>query len=81
MINQVLFMEVRLIREYCRKHNLTMRTANEIFNENQIWKYIEDCYESLQTCGDEYILDDIEKFIGLGNAKSQSLQSQSHGTC
>lgn len=40
-----------------------MGVANKIFKENQIWSYIEDCYESLHTSGDEYILDDIEAML------------------
>ena len=68
MINEVLFMEVRLIREFCEKHNINTRKANEIFNEKQIWNYIEDCYESLHTSGDEYILNDIEEVLQLRGA-------------
>ena len=63
MINEVLYMEVRLIREFCKKHNVSMGVANKIFKENQIWSYIEDCYEALHTSGDEYILNDIEAML------------------
>ena len=52
MINEVLFMEVRLIRDFCEKYNLTMQVANKIFRENEIWSYIEDCYDALHTSGD-----------------------------
>ena len=63
MINEVLYMEIRLIREFCKRHLVSMGVANKIFKENQIWSYIEDCYESLHTSGDEYILDDIEAML------------------
>lgn len=63
MINEVLYMEVRLIREFCKKYHVSMGTANEIFKKNDIWSYIEDCYKALHTCGDEYILNDIEVMI------------------
>lgn len=68
MLNEVLFMEVRLIRDFCVKHNLTIKRANEIFEEKNIWKYIEDCYASLHTSGDEYILNDIEEVLKLRGA-------------
>ncbi len=68
MINEVLFMEVRLIRDFCEKYNLTMQAANEIFEGKKIWKYIEDCYESLHTSGDEYILNDVEEVLRLRGA-------------
>ena len=63
MINEVLYMKIRLIREFCKRHHVSMGVANKIFKENQIWSYIEDCYESLHTSGDEYILDDIEAML------------------
>lgn len=63
MINEVLYMEVRLIREFCKKHRVSMGVANKIFQENQIWSYVEDCYEALHTSGDEYILNDIEAML------------------
>ncbi len=66
MINEVLFMEVRLIRDFCEKYNLTMQVANKIFRENEIWSYIEDCYDALHTSGDEYILNDIESMLPEG---------------
>lgn len=66
MINEVLFMEVRLIRDFCEKYNLTMQAANKIFRENEIWSYIEDCYDALHTSGDEYILNDIESMLPEG---------------
>lgn len=66
MINEVLYMEVRLIRDFCKKHNMTMKRANEIFKENEIWSYIEDCYDALHTSGDEYILNDIESMLAEG---------------
>ena len=68
MINEILFMEVRLIQEFCEKHNISIRRGNEIFNENQIWNYMEDCYESLHTSGDKYILNDLEEVLQLRGA-------------
>ena len=60
MINEVLFMETRIFRAFCSKHNITAENGNMIFNLHKIWSYIEACYDMLHTNGDEYILDDIE---------------------
>jgi len=43
-----------------------MQVANKIFRENEIWSYIEDCYDALHTSGDEYILNDIESMLPEG---------------
>ena len=41
MINEVLFMELRLLRMFREKYNLTGCVANELFVKNGIWDYIE----------------------------------------
>ena len=60
MINEILFMETRIFREFCTKHNITAETGNKIFTLHKIWNYIESCYDMLHTNGDEFILNDIE---------------------
>ena len=34
-----------------------------IFNKFDIWKYLEECYDTLHMNGDDYILNDIEEII------------------
>lgn len=60
MINEILFMETRIFRAFCTKHNITACEGNKIFSLHRIWNYIESCYDMLHTNGDEYILNDIE---------------------
>ena len=59
MIDEKLYMEIRLFREFCTKFGFSASGTNELFKKHKIWQYIEDCYEIFHTCGDEYILDDI----------------------
>ena len=59
MIDEVLFMETRLLRAFCNRFQVDHIRANELFNSYKIWDYIERCYDFFHTCGDEYILDDI----------------------
>ena len=59
MIDEVLFMELRVFREFCSKFGFTSKKANSIFNAHKIWQYIESCYDLFHTCGDEYVLNDI----------------------
>ena len=63
MLNEVLFMEVRLFSEYLRKFKMKPKDANRVFEKYGIWKYIEDCYDMLHMNGDEYILNDIEYIL------------------
>ena len=68
MLNEVLYMEARLFREFCNMNNISPSHANDIFNKFQIWKYIESCYDTLHTTGDEYILDDIQNILAAKGA-------------
>ena len=63
MIDEVLFMEMRLFSEYCKRKRISAKMANRIFNRCGIWEYIESCYDSLHTGGDELVLEDIDLII------------------
>lgn len=63
MINEVLFMEMRLIQQFCKKHQCLSKDANALFNKYGIWKYIEECYDTLHMNGDEYILNGIDEIV------------------
>lgn len=68
MINEVLFMEMRLIQQFCKKHQCLSKDANALFNKYGIWKYIEECYDALYdeetglwTQGPDYFIDYFEQ--------------------
>ena len=63
MINEILFMETRIFREFCRRNDVSAEKGNEIFNAHRIWHYIESCYDILHMNGDEYIVNDIENIL------------------
>ena len=63
MINEVLYMELRLLQQFCQNHNYLSKDANALFNRYGIWEYIEDCYDTLHMNGDEYILNDINEIL------------------
>lgn len=63
MINETLYMEIRLLQQFCLKYNISSVQANRIFNDCNIWQYIEECYDMLHLSGDEYILNDINQII------------------
>ncbi len=63
MINEILYMEMRLLHQFCMKNNVLSAEANSIFKVYNIWEYIEECYDTLHLNGDEYILNDIEQIL------------------
>ena len=63
MLDEILFMEMRIFSAFLQKHKMKPKEANKLFEEYGIWDYIEECYDSLHTSGDEYILNDIEYIL------------------
>lgn len=69
MIDEVLYMEARVFREFCNRMSIPAKKANEIFNNYKIWEYIESCYETLHLSGDECVIDDIEHILAKRGIK------------
>lgn len=59
MINEILYMQLRLFRMFCDKYKLTAKNANKIFNDHKIWEYVNTCYDMLHLSGDDVAMDDI----------------------
>ncbi|MBQ8161846.1 MAG: DUF3791 domain-containing protein [Clostridia bacterium] len=62
-VNEVLFLEMRIFNEFLQKHGMQPSKANRLFENNGLWKFIEDNYDVLQMNGDEYVLDDVEYIL------------------
>ena len=69
MISEVLYMQIRLFQQFCERNKMSSVAANKLFKECAIWKYIEDCYDTLHMSGDEYILGDIQQIIAAKGVK------------
>ena len=52
-------MESRLFRLFCERYHLPSMIVNRLFNENSIWSYIEQTYDTLHLNGDESALTEI----------------------
>ena len=63
MIDEVLFMEVRVFRKFLRRFQMKAKDAYELFDAYDIWGYIEECYDILHMSGDECVLDDIQQIL------------------
>lgn len=51
------------LESYKQNHKLTGRATLKIFNEYKVFDYIESFYDVLHSTGQEYIVEDINKYI------------------
>ena len=63
MIDEILYMEIRLLDLFCHNYDVSSVQANRLFNNYGIWDYIEECYDTLHMSGDEYILSCITDIL------------------
>ena len=59
MLDEVLYMQVRLFRMFRERTGLTARQSNDVFNAAGIWDFVSSCYVYLHLSGDEAALDDV----------------------
>lgn len=59
MLDEVVFMQVRLFRQFQDRTGLGVSAANEIWDANDIWGFIRRCYGSLHLGSDDLALDDV----------------------
>ena len=68
MIDEVLYMQVRLFRMFQERTGLTSHAANQAFLKGDVWDFISSCYDVLHLSGDEAALEDVFKrldFVGV----------------
>ena len=68
MINEILFMEIRLLGKFCQRYKMSRAAASALFSKHKIWQYIESCYDTFHVNGDEYNLDDISNVLKVKGA-------------
>lgn len=69
MLDEILFMQMRLFRIYRDQAGISAQACNALFEAHGIWKFIADCYDYLHLEGDEAVLEDIRtKLAAEGSA-------------
>lgn len=63
MLNETLYMQTRLFRQFCNQNRMDSKRANNLFLKYKIWDYIDKCYGLLHLSGDESALDEISKIL------------------
>lgn len=65
MLDEILFMQARLFRMFLEQTHLSPTEAEEVFTNQGIWTFIEDCYDALHLSSDECALADINQKLAL----------------
>ena len=60
---QILYMQMRLVRLAARKWKTTIARAARFFDENGVFKYIEDFFGVFHVEGDLAIFNDIKNYL------------------
>ena len=68
LLDEVLYMEVRVFREFLKRFRMKAADAYVLFDKNGIWNYIESCYDVLHMSGDELVLNDIQQILQRNGA-------------
>lgn len=55
MIDEVLYMQVRIFRMFCERTSIDPQVANRLFLQAGVWRYIAECFDILHLGGDELI--------------------------
>lgn len=63
LLDEVLYMEIRVFREFLNRFRMKAADAYALFDKNDIWNYIESCYDVLHMSGDELVLNDIQLIL------------------
>lgn len=62
-MNKTIDFTVFCIESYKQAHNITGKDALKIFNDNNVFDYIESFYDVLHSTGQGYIVKDIDMYI------------------
>ena len=60
---QIHFMQVRLVRLAAEKWGRTIPAAARLMAENDVFRYIADCFGIFHVEGDRAVLEDIEEYL------------------
>ena len=63
MIDEVIYMQVRIFRMFCERSGLDPQSANRLFTRAGAWKFIADCFDSLHMSGDELAYEDVTQLL------------------
>lgn len=63
MKDEILNMQIRVIRQYAKKTDQTPKECFRIFKTNGIFEYIRSCYDLLHLNGDDCVVSDVMNIL------------------
>ena len=60
---QITFMQTRISRMASLRWGLSMRQVMQLFSENGVLEYIEECFDYFHLEGDEAVFEDVEEYL------------------
>ena len=63
LINEIIFMQIRIVRLFCERYALNVNAINKLFIDNKIYELIEDCYDSYHCGSDEIVYSDVRDIL------------------
>ena len=72
---QILYMQMRIVRLAARKWKTTVARAARFFDENGVFRYIEDFFGVFHVEGDNAVFDDIKKYLKNKGADIKAIEN------
>ena len=63
LINEIIFMQIRIVRLFCERLELGANEVNKLFIDNGIYDLIEDGYGTYHCGSDEIVYDDVKEIL------------------
>ncbi|MBQ9281337.1 MAG: DUF3791 domain-containing protein [Treponema sp.] len=60
---QILFMQIRLLRMMAEKYSLSLKEAAEIFDQYKVLPFIRDGFGIFHVEGDEAVFEEVKDFL------------------
>ncbi len=60
---QILLMQICILRALARKHSISLKQAAEIFRNNDVLHFIREGFGIFHVEGDEAVLEDVEEYL------------------
>lgn len=63
MVDEILFMQIRLVDCASKKWHKSIKETSQIFKKYDVYRFIRRCYGIFHTEGDEAVMYDIQNHI------------------
>ena len=65
---QILFMQIRILRMASERFNLSLKETAQLFKKFDVLRYIRECFGIFHVEGDEAVFDDVKGYLKIKGA-------------